>query len=132
MRALAVLRQRGSAPVETIFAFVFVMTLALGVIQIAFSLYARNIVMTSTHEAARAAVERGRTEAEVHAIVRRVLGQGAGGVFRATRVEVVRHVEGTRLVVSVAVAGTIRSLGPFPASLPVTARAGAAGEAAVP
>jgi len=121
VRALAVLRQRGSAPVETIFAFVFVMTLALGVIQIAFSLYARNMVMTSTHEAARAAVERGRTEAEVHAIVRRVLGQGAGGVFRATRVEVVRHVE-----------GTIRSLGPFPASLPVTARAGAAGEAAVP
>jgi len=132
VRPLAVLSQRGSAPVETIFAFVFVMILALGVVQIAFTLYARNIVMTSAHEAARAAVERGRTEAEAHAIVRRVLRQGAGGIFRATRVQVVRRVEGTRLVVSVAVAGTIRSLGPFPASLPVTARGGAAGEAVVP
>lgn len=132
MRAVAVLKERGSALIEMVFAFLFVMMLALGIVQIAFSLYARNVVMSSAHEAARAAVERGRTGADARAVASRVLRQGAGRIFEGARVQVVRRAEGNRLVVAVSVTGTIRSLGPFPVSLPMNARATATGNVPVP
>ena len=51
--------QSGTAAVESIFAMVFIIVLLLGVVQVAFVLYARNVVAASAHEGARAIVERG-------------------------------------------------------------------------
>jgi len=127
-----VLNQRGSATIESVFAMVFVLILALGAVQVAFALYARNVVASSAHEAARAAVERGRSEAEARGVALAVIRRAAGGVVRDATIGVTRETRGGEVVVGVGVDARLESLGPFPASIPVRVRAVASGELEVP
>lgn len=124
--------ERGSAVVETVFAFVFMLALALGVVQIAFSLYARNVVLSSAHEAARAAIEVGGSAGDAQTVAVRVMRRAAGRVVVLDRIDVTRRTSNGRATVEVLVRGRLRSLGPVPVTLPVEARAGATGQVEVP
>ena len=120
---------RGSAPVETTFAILFLMLLALGVIQVALSLYARNVVTASAHEGARAAIERGRNEADAAAIARDIVRQASGNLVDDLTVDVATSRRGGDLEVTVSVGGVVTGLGPLPFPIPLSARATAHADA---
>jgi Flp pilus assembly protein TadG len=116
-------RERGSAPVETIFAIVFLMLLVLGVMQVSFALYARNVVASSAHEGARAAIELGRDPASARAVARSVVVRSAGGLVRSLDVETAVGESSHGTVVRVLVSGSLAPFGPFPVSIPFTTTA---------
>jgi Flp pilus assembly protein TadG len=111
-------RERGSAPVETIFAIVFLMLLVLGVLQVAFALYVRNVVASSAHEGARAAIELGRDPASARSIARDVVARSAGGLVRDLDVDTAVGRSSNGSVVRVLVTGSLTPFGPFPISIP--------------
>lgn len=105
------------------FAIIFLITLALGVTQVAFALYARNVVASSAHEGARAAVERGRSDAEAEAIAREVVARSTGSLIEDLSVDVATvGREGERRV-TVRVRGLMRELGPVPIPIPLMSTA---------
>jgi hypothetical protein len=115
--------EEGSAVVESIFGLLLVMTLALGVVQVALGLYARNVVIAAAHEAARAAIELGGSERDATTVARRTVEAGAGGVTRDLVVEAIRERSGDRVAVRVHVEATLEPFGPIPVSLPVSSTA---------
>lgn len=121
--------ERASAPLESIFAVVFVMMLALGAVQVAFLLYGRNVVAAAAHEGARAAVERGRDAHEAAEIAGTTVRRAAGRMARDIRVGTAMHVRGTVEIVEVEVSARLNSFGPVPLSPTVTSTAGASREA---
>jgi hypothetical protein len=126
MSALRVLMgERGAAPVEAVFAIVFVMMMALGVIQVAFTLYARNVVDSSAHEGARAGIESGRSLDEAEAMAAEVVRNGAGGLVDDLQVTSDIWISGDDEVLRIRVTGRLRSFGivPFEASFDRTATA---------
>ena len=98
--------ERGSSPVESLLAIVILLFLALGVIEVAFALYGRNVVAASAHEGARAGIEVGRSSSDAAAVASRA----------------VRSADGDG-VVRVRVSGTLESFGPVPFPIPVSAGA---------
>ena len=114
-------RQRGSAPIETVFAVGILLFLALGTVQVAFALYARNVMAASAHEGARAAIELGRSPADAIAVARRTVVRSAGGLVEGLRVGVTIQSTGTDSVVRVRIRGWLKALGPVPLPLPVDA-----------
>jgi Flp pilus assembly protein TadG len=114
-------RQRGSAPIETVFAVGILLFLALGTVQVAFALYARNVMAASAHEGARAAIELGRSPADAIAVARRTVVRSAGGLVEGLRVDVTIQSTGTDSVVRVRIRGWLKALGPVPLPLPVDA-----------
>lgn len=120
---LARLDERGAAPLEMIFAIIFLMTLSLGVTQVAFTLYARNVVAASAHEGARAALERGRTNAEADTIVRDVVAQATGRLIKELDVQVATGRLGARRFVTVRVEGVVTEFGPVPIPFPLSSTA---------
>jgi Flp pilus assembly protein TadG len=115
--------ERGAAPVEMIFAIVFLMVLSLGVIEVAFALYARNVVAASAHEGARAAVERGRTDAEAEQIAREVVAKSTGRLIHDLSVDIVtRRLPGRRFI-TVRVRGVMTEFGPVPIPIPLSSTA---------
>ena len=132
-RLLRVLRsQRGSAPIESTFAIVFLLLLALGIVQLALALYGRNVVIASAHEGARAAVERGRSPEEVIAIAERTVRSATGGLVDDLRIEVVTTDGGGDALVRVRLVGKLSVLGPLSLPIPVEATATSVREGAVP
>ena len=115
--------ERGSATIESIFAIVILMLLTLGALQVAFVLYARNVVMSAAHEGVRVAVERGVPAGEAAPVVRSVVERSAGGLVSDVRVEAVATPLGSSETLGVRVSGTISAFGPIPVHLPVTATA---------
>jgi hypothetical protein len=123
---------RGSASVESIFAIVFMMLVALGVVQVAFTLYARNVLASAAHEGARAAVERGTPPAEAEGIALATIERAAGGLLEGLRVVSVIETNGGRQMIRVRITGSLRPFGIVPvrisfdetasASRPVAAR----------
>lgn len=115
--------QRGSAVVETVVAIVLLMILVLGAIEVAFALYARNVVAAAAHEGARAGIELGRDPADASAIAHATVVRAAGGLVRDLRVDtsVTRH--GTTSLVAVRVRGILRSFGPVPLPIPMSSTA---------
>ena len=120
--------ERGSAPVETLFAIVFLLLLVLGVIEVAFALYARNVVLASAHEGARAAVEYGRDPAEARALAETTVREAAGSLVRDLDVRVGLSGPSTSQV-EVVVRATIDSPGPVPFPISVNTRVSAQREA---
>jgi hypothetical protein len=118
--------QRGSVAVETVFAVVFVMLLLVSVVEVAFALYARNILMASAHEGVRAVVERGAEDADASTIAREVVEQSVGGLVDSFRVGVRERISESRSEVTVTVLGRIRAFGPIPLPIEVTGQATAA------
>jgi hypothetical protein len=113
----------GSAVIESIFGIVLIMTLVLGVVQVALGLYARNVVISAAHEGARAAIELGGSASDASRIARRTVEGSSGGVTRDLVVEAVRERSGERIAVRVRVQATLEPFGPIPVSFPVTTTA---------
>lgn len=122
---------RGSAAVESIFALVVMMILVLGVVQVGLTLYARNVVLASAHEGARAAVERGRDLEDARAIVKEVVAASVGGAVSIIDLNTATFLRDGELIVDVSVRAQIAGLGPLPVKIPVLARA-SAGRPAIP
>ena len=113
----------GSAPLETIFAIVLLMVLALGTIQVSLALYARNVVASSAHEGARAAIELGRDPESAEAVARRVVERSAGGLVHDLRVSTSIQRSGIDSTIHVRVTGSLEPLGPVPIRIPFTSTA---------
>lgn len=124
--------ERGSAPLESLFAMLFVVMLALGAIEVALVLYARNVISASAHEGARAGVELGRDPQEAAELARRTVERSAGGLVDELEVGVRVASTPDRSTVHVTVAGTLRVPGPVALPFPARATATATTEARVP
>ena len=115
--------ERGSAPVESILAVVLLLVLTLGAMEVAFALYGRNVLLSSAHEGARAAIELGRDPDDAVAIAERTVRLSAGGMVDRLDVSVGVGEEGDRSLVVVRVTGLVEPWGPVPLPVPVSARA---------
>jgi hypothetical protein len=115
--------QRGAAPVEMTFAIILLMTLMLGVVQVAFALYARNVVAASAHEGARAAAERGRSPAEAAAIAKDVVGRATGRLIDDLTVDVATGRTARTKTITVRVRGLVTDFGPVPLPIPLSSTA---------
>jgi hypothetical protein len=123
--------EEGSAPVELTFAVVVLMLLALGVVQVGLTLYARNVVLSAAHEGARAAVELERRASDASDAARLLVERAAGGVVDDLRVSTTTLEAGDRLLARVTVSGNLDVLGPVPVSIPIRAASTAARDAEV-
>jgi hypothetical protein len=123
-------RERGSAPLESVFAMAILMLLALGVVEVAFALYGRNVVAASAHEGARAALEQGRGAEDAVAVATRTVRGAAGGLVRDLDVAAAVRRSGARSIVTVRVSGLLSSIGPVPLPMPVSVTATSSKEAA--
>ncbi len=111
--------ERGAAPVESVFAMIFLLVCALGVIEVALTLYARNVVLASLHEGARAAQEMGVSSASVGPVARNVISRAAGTLASDIEVSVgAAEVDGRR-VVEIDLKANVVPPGPVPFTLPV-------------
>ena len=117
--------ERGSAPLEAVFAIVFLLLLVLGTLQVALALYARNVVASAAHDGARAAVELGRDPSSAESVAREVVIRSAGRLV--DDLDIAAEIERTddSEVVRVVVRGRLTPFGPIPVSVPfvTTARA---------
>ncbi|MDQ3916303.1 MAG: pilus assembly protein [Actinomycetota bacterium] len=120
--------ERGSATVESIFAIVMLALLTLGALQVAFVLYARNVLASAAHEGVRAAVERGASPADAPPLVASVVRQVAGGLVSDLDVEAGASSVGEREVLTVRVSARVAAFGPVPVEVPVSASASSARE----
>lgn len=102
------------------FAIVLLMTLALGVVQVALTLYAGNVLTASAHEGARAALERGRSSEDAAEVARDVVKRATGRLIDDLKVDVATSQVGTRRFVSVRVKGIVNELGPVPLPIPMS------------
>lgn len=108
------MRERGSVTVESVAAMVLLLFLVLGTIEIAFFLYARNVVKASAHEGARAALEIGRTQEEAAMLAERTVRRAVGGIVRDIEVMTnARSLDGSSFV-RVSVDAKIEGFGPIP------------------
>jgi Flp pilus assembly protein TadG len=123
--------ERGSAAIESVFSIVVVIFMMLGVVEIAFSLYARNVVAASAHEGARAAIERGRSTAEAEAIATETVRRSAGGLVDELGVDVGSQLIEGRSVVNVVVTGRVKPFGPIPFPMHLRTEASAVEETEV-
>jgi TadE-like protein len=98
---------------------VVLLLLALGVMEVALALYARNVVAASAHEGARAAVELGRTPADAVSVATHTVRAAAGGLVDDLEVGARFAVVQRRVVVRVEVSGILRPFGPVPLPIPV-------------
>lgn len=110
-----------------------ILILVLGSIEVAFALYARNVVASAAHEGARAAVEIDRTPAEASTVVRRTIERSAGGLVRelVVRTDTTTSSDGVGRSTVVVIAH-LRGFGPIPFSVPVRLTARASGQRIVP
>jgi Flp pilus assembly protein TadG len=113
----------GSAVVESIFAILILLILVLGTIEVAFALYARNVVAAAAHEGARAGVELGRDPADAAAVAASTVRQSAGGLVRDLDVDTTIRAAGSRSFVTVRVSGIMKAFGPVPLPIPLTSTA---------
>jgi Flp pilus assembly protein TadG len=114
--------ERGSAAVESVFAIVMLIVIVLGALQVAFALYARNVLASAAHEGVRAALERGAVAADAAPVVAGTVRRAAGGLV--DDVAVTTSARGGTLTVRVQ--GTVDPVGPVPISIPLVATASAA------
>jgi hypothetical protein len=111
---------RGSAVVETVMATVVLMTLVLGSIEVAFALYARNVVAAAAHEGARAAVELGSTSGDAARVARAAAQRAAGGLIDDLEVLTSVRRVGADTLVRVRVRGMLEAFGPVPLPIPLS------------
>ncbi|MDQ3767552.1 MAG: pilus assembly protein [Actinomycetota bacterium] len=111
--------ERGSAPLETVFAIALMLFLVLGAIEVVWALYGRNVLMSSAHEGARAALELGRSPSDAVAIATRSIEQSTGALVDDLYVGVSTETLDDRSLVRVEVSGVIVPWGPVPVPIPV-------------
>lgn len=120
--------EEGSAAVESVFSMFFLMFLVVGIIQVALTLYGRNVVAAAAHEGARSAIEVGGDPASAAIVAEQTIRQSAGGVADGIVVETTVERSRDRVAVQVRVSGTLRAFGPLPVSLPIASVASATRE----
>ena len=120
--------ERGSAVVESIFGIFVLLMLSLGAIQVALTLYARNVVMAALHDGARAAIEMGGSIQGAEIVAQRVVLQSAGGLVDDLAIDVRAASSSERYSVTVRATGTLVAPGPVPVDLPLDATATATRE----
>lgn len=111
--------ERGSAPLDAVFAMAFLLFLVLGAIEVVWALYGRNVLMSSAHEGARAAVEIGRSSSDAVAIATRSIERSAGGLVEDLEVGVSTALKEGRSSVHVEVEAVLVPWGPVPLPIPV-------------
>lgn len=99
----------------------FLLTLLLGAVQVAFTLYSRNVVRAAAQEGARAAIERGAVAGSATSAARSTVARAAGGLLERVAVGVERGAIRGGELVSVTVVGRLRPIGPLPVYMPVRA-----------
>ena len=112
--------ERGSVVIESVFGIFVLMFLAVGTIQVALTLYARNVLQAAVHDGARAAIEIGAARSAPEVIARRVITESAGGLVHELEVGATADRTRDRLVVRVVATGRLSAPGPIPVDLPVT------------
>ena len=122
--------ERGSLPLESIPAILLVLLTGVGVVQVALTLHAANVVRASAHEAARAAVGFHSTETDARRAALDLVRGAAGGIVDGLRVRVAIEERATDLLVRVQVSGKLQAVGPIPVALPVAATSTASKERA--
>jgi Flp pilus assembly protein TadG len=118
-RRLLTRDDEGSAPVEFVFAALFTTFLLLAVIEVAFALYGRNVLASSAHEAARAAIELGADPAGAEELARSTVQRATGALVSSYEVDVSAARSDDRVTFSVRVAGRLDPPGPLPFEIPV-------------
>lgn len=98
---------------------VLLMLLTLGALQVAFALYARNVVASAAHEGVRALVERDSGVADAETVATTVVERATGGLVEDLSVDVT----GSEGVVRVHVRGRTAPFGPVPITVPLRATA---------
>lgn len=121
--------ERGSAPLEAVFAIAFLLLLVLGTIEVVWALYGRNVLMTSAHEGARAAVELGRSSSDAVAIATRSIERSAGALVDDLQVTASTGNSAGRSTVHLEVRAVLVPWGPVPLPLPVRTAATVSGTA---
>jgi Flp pilus assembly protein TadG len=109
--------------VESVFALTFLLTLLLGTVQVVFTLYARNVVQAAAHEGVRSAIERGGTGESAVDAARTTVERAAGGLLTDVDVAASRSALRDGALITLAVSGRLRPLGPLPLRLSVDAMA---------
>ena len=95
----------------------------LGVIEVAFALYGRNVIVASAHEGARAAIEFDRAPEDAARVARETVARATGSLVDDLDVDVEVEDVGDRSVVHVRVSGRLRGWGPVPLPLIVSGNA---------
>lgn len=111
---------------ETVLSIVLLLTLALGAIEVAFALYARNVLAASAHEGARAAIELGRSPQDAVAVAKHTIRSSAGGLVREMDIAVAGGAIRGRPVVRVRVRARLKPFGPVPLPMSFSSSATAA------
>lgn len=111
--------ERGSAALDAVFGIAFVLFLTLGAIEMVWALYGRNVLMSSAHEGARAALELGRTPSDAAAIATHSIQQSVGGLVDDLDVGVSTERLAGRSLVRVEVRAVLAPWGPVPMPVPV-------------
>ena len=106
--------ERGSAVVESVAGIVALLVLVVGVIEVAFALYARNVVVAAAHEGARAAIELGSGPGDASAVARAAVHRAAGGLVDDLVVETSFAATRPTVRVRVTVSGVLDAFGPVP------------------
>ena len=113
----------GSAVVESVFGMLFLMILVIGVVQVALTLYARNVVMAAAHDGARAAVEIGGSSHDATVVARRVIEDSTGSLVDDLEVSASSIASRDRRIVHVRVIGSVSPPGPIPVDVPLSIEA---------
>ena len=113
--------EAGAAVVESIFGIVLVMTLAVGAVQVALTLYGRNVMIAAAHEGARAGIEVGRDASTVTEVTTRSVTSSTGDLARDVDVAAVVTRTDAGVTVQVTVHAWLEPMGPIPVSIPVSA-----------
>lgn len=120
--------QRGSAVVESLFGIFVLLFLVVGTIQVALTVYARNVVMAAVHDGARAAVEIGASGSDSTRVARDVIRGSAGSLVSDLGVVTETDSSFGRYVVRVVARGRLDVPGPIPVDIPVTVDASSSRE----
>lgn len=106
--------------VESIFGMTMLLFLALGTIQVALTLYARNVVQAAVHDGSRAVVEIRGSSSDAEGVARAVIERSAGSLLEGLDVETSVLETADRFVVRVRATGKLAAPGPIPIDLPIT------------
>ena len=104
---------------EFVFVALFATFLFLGVVEVAFAVYGRNVVASSAHEAARVALELGSSGVDGEAVASHTVERAAGNLIEGYEVAVSSHRSGDRVALTVRVKGAMDPPGPLPIRVPV-------------
>ena len=120
--------ERGSAVVESLFGIFVLLFLVVGTIQVALTLYARNVLMAAVHDGARAAVEVNAPAAHSSWVARDVIERAAGSLVRDLVVVTETGSSSDRYIVRVIAGGHLEVPGPIPLDIPVEIEASSSRE----